>query len=114
MHVGVSGRRTPLAAPGRRTPDNLLGCIRDIGGRIDEGWILSAKFEEYRSQIFCGRLHDDLANLDAPGEKDEVKRQLEKLHNFFFASRDGSDGPRIEIFRYKIQQELTRGGQPFR
>src|ERR1700688_1424787 len=111
MHVGVSGRRTPLAAPGRRTPDNLLGCIRDIGGRIDEGWILSAKFEEYRSQILCGRLHDDLANLDAPGEKDEVEWQLEQLRHLVFASCDGGNSPRIEIFRNEIQQNLTGGGQ---
>src|SRR5271168_4632594 len=111
MHVGVSGRRTPLAAPGRRTPDNLLGCIRDIGGRIDEGWILSAKFEEYRSQILCGRLHDDLANLDAAGEEDEVEGQLEKLRHLVFAAGDGSDGPRIEIFWNEIEQDLTGGGQ---
>src|SRR5580704_13563169 len=111
MHVGVSGRRTPLAAPGRRTPDNLLGCIRDIGGRIDEGWILSAKFEEYRSQILCGRLHDDLANLDAPGEEDEVEWQLEKLRHLVFAAGDGSDGSRIEIFWNEIEQDLTAGGQ---
>src|ERR1700723_500540 len=111
MHVGVSGRCTPLAAPGRRTPDNLLGCIRDIGGRIDEGWILSAKFEEYRSQILCGRLHNDLANLDAPGEEDEVEWQLEQLRHLVFAAGDGSDGPRIEIFWNEIEQDLTGGGQ---
>src|SRR6202045_3738434 len=111
MHVGVSGRRTPLAAPGRRTPDNLFGCIRDIGGRIDEGWILSAKFEEYRSQILCGRLHDDLANLDAAGEEVEVEGQLEKLRHLVFAPGDGSDGPRIEIFWNEIEQDLTGGGQ---
>src|ERR1700731_1121051 len=111
MHVGVSGRGTPLAAPGRRTPNNLLGCIRDIGGRIDEGWILSAKFEEYRSQILCGRLHDDLANLDAAGEEVEVEGQLEELRHLVLAAGDGSDGPRIEIFWNEIEQDLTGGGQ---
>src|SRR5580658_3661488 len=111
MHVGVSGRRTPLAAPGRRAPDNLLGCIRDIGGRIDEGWILSAEFEEYRSQILCGRLHNDLANLDAPGEEDEVEWQLEQLCHLVFASCDGGNSPRIEIFWNEIEQDLTGGGQ---
>src|ERR1700687_2510571 len=111
MHVGVSGRRTPLAAPCRRTPDNLLGCIRDIGGRIDEGWILSAKFEEYRSQILCGRRHDDLANLDAASEEDEVEGQLEKLRHLVFAAGDGCDGPGIEIFWNEIEQDLTGGGQ---
>src|SRR6202167_6253052 len=111
MHVGVSGRRTPLAAPGCRTPDNLLGCIRDIGGRIDEGWILSAEFEEYRSQILCGRLHDDLANLDAAGEEDEVEWQLEQLRHLVFASCDGGNSPGIEVFRNEIQQDLTGGGQ---
>src|ERR1700722_20316002 len=111
MHVGVSGRGTPLAAPGRRTPDNLLGRIRNICGRIDEGWILSAKFEEYRSQILCGRLHDDLANLDAAGEEDEVEGQLEKLRHLVFAAGDGSDGPSIEIFWNEIEQDLTGGGQ---
>src|SRR6202046_2798895 len=114
MHVGVSGRRTPLAAPGRCTPDNLLGCIRDIGGRIDEGWILSAKFEEHRSQILCGRLHNDLADLDAPGEEDEVEWQLEQLCHLVFASCDGSDGPRIEIFRNEIQQDSAGGGHTLR
>src|SRR5579862_1961761 len=111
MHVCVSGRGTPLAAPGRRTPDNLFGCIRDIGGRIDEGWILSAKLEEYGSQILCGRLHDDFANLDAAGEEDEVEGQLEKLRHLVLTSRDGSNGPRIEIFWNEIQQDLTGGGQ---
>ena len=111
MHVGVSGRGTPLAAPGRRTPDNLLGCIRDIGGRINEGWILSAKFEKYRSQILCGRLHDDLANLDAPGEENEVEGQLEQFRHLVLTSRDGSNGPRIEVFRNEIQQDLAGGGQ---
>src|SRR5882762_1424370 len=53
-------------------------------------------------------------HLDAAGEKDEVKRQFEELRNFFFAPGDGSDRSGIEIFRHKIQQELTRGGQPFR
>src|SRR5580704_19693275 len=111
MHVCISGRGTPLAAPGRRTPDNLFGCIRDIGGRIDEGWILSAKFEEYRSQILCGRLHDDLANLDAAGEEDEVEGQLEKLRHLVLAAGDDSDGPRIEIFWNEIEQDLTGRGQ---
>src|SRR3984893_9136018 len=111
MHVGVSGRGAPLAAPSRRTPDDLLGRIRNICGRIDEGWILSAKFEEYRSQILCGRLHDDLANLDAAGEEDEVEGQLEKLRHLVFAAGDGSDGPRIEIFWNEIEQDLTGGGQ---
>src|ERR1700688_4412831 len=111
MYVGVSGRGTPLAAPGRRTPDNLLGCIRDIGGRIDEGWILSAKFEEYRSQILCGRLHNDLANLDAPGEEDEVEWQLEQLCHLVFASCDGGNSSWIEIFRNEIQQDPAGGGQ---
>src|SRR6202171_3610576 len=107
MHVGVSGRGTPLAAPGRRTPDNLLGCIRDIGGPIDEGWILSAKFEEYRSQILCGRLHDDLANLDAAGEEDEVEGQLETLRHIVLTSGDGSNGPSIKAFRNEIPQDTT-------
>ena len=81
-----------MAAPCRRAPDNFLGRVRDIGGRIDERRILSAEFEKDGGQILCGRLHDDLANLDAPGEEDEVKWQLEKFRNFVFASRDGSNG----------------------
>src|SRR5271170_6525599 len=111
MHVGVSGRRTPLAAPGRRTPDNLLGCIRDIGGRINKGWILAPKFEKNRSQIFCGGFHDDLANLDAAGEENEVEGQLEQFRHLVLTSRYGSNGPRIEVFRNEIQQDLAGGGQ---
>src|SRR5271169_5144570 len=110
MHVGVSWRRTPLAAPGRCTPDNLLGCIRNICGRVNESRILSAKFEEYRSQILCGRRHNDLANLDAPGEEDEVEWQLEQLRHLVFASCDGGNCPRIEIFRNEIQQDPAGGG----
>src|SRR6202044_3460383 len=75
---------------------------------------LAAKLQKNGRQVLCSCLHDDLAHLDAAGEKDEVKWELEKLRNFFFASRDGSDGPRIEIFRYKIQQELACGEQPLR
>src|ERR1700684_2115373 len=111
MHVGVSGRGTPLTAPSRRTPDDLLGCIRDICGRVNESRILPAQFEKNGSQILCGRLHDDLANLDAAGEEDEVEGQLEKLRHLVFAAGDGSDGPRIEIFWNEIEQDLTGGGQ---
>src|SRR5277367_5523904 len=111
MHVGVSGRSAPLAGPGRSPPDNLLGCIRDIGGRINKGWVLAPEFEKNRSQIFCGRFHDDLANLDAAGKEDEVEGQLEKLRHLVFATGDGSDGPSIEIFWNEIEQDLTGRGQ---
>src|SRR5580704_9287748 len=63
------------------------------------------------SQILCGRLHDDLANLGAAGEEDEVEGQPEKLRHLVFAAGDGSDGPRIEIFWNEIEQDLTGGGQ---
>ena len=46
MHVGVAGRGAPLAAPSRRAPDDLLGCIRNICGRIDKGWVLATEFEK--------------------------------------------------------------------
>src|SRR5271170_4098234 len=111
VHVGVSGRSAPLAAPGRSPPDDLFGCIRDIGGRINKGWVLAPEFKKNRSQISCGRFHDDLANLDAAGEENEVEGQLEKLRHLVFASRDGSNGPRIEIFWNEIEQDLTGGGQ---
>src|SRR5208283_1241617 len=101
----------PLAAPSRRTPDDLLGRIRDIGGRINKGWVLAPEFEKNRSQILRGRLHDDLANLDAAGEEDEVEGQLEKLRHLVFAAGDGSYGARIEIFWNEIEQDLTGGGQ---
>src|ERR1700733_2540718 len=114
MHVGVSGRGTPLAAPGRRTPDNLLGCIRDIGSCINEGWVLTAKFEEDGSQILCSRFHDDLAHLDTTGEEDEVERQLQKFCDLVFASRDSSNGARVEVLRDEIQQNLTGGRQTLR
>src|SRR5271155_160185 len=103
MHVGVAGRGAPLAAPSRRTPDDLLGCIRNICGRVNESRILPAKFEKNGSQILCGRLHDDLANLDAAGKEDEIEWQLEKFRNLVLATCDGSYGPRIEIFRNEIQ-----------
>src|SRR5580658_6178620 len=112
MHVGVSGRGAPLAAPSRRTPDNLLGRIRDIGCCVHEGWVLATEFEKNGSQILCSRFHDDLANLDAAGEEDEVEGQLEKLRHLVFAAGDGSDGPRIEIFWNEIKQDLAGGGQP--
>src|SRR5580700_1757509 len=111
VHVGVSRRSAPLASPGRSPPDDLFGCVRDIGGRINKGRVLASKFEKNRSQIFCGRLHDDLANLDAAGEENEVEGQLEKLRHLVFAAGDGSDGPRIEIFWNEIEQNLTGGGQ---
>src|ERR1700686_1765471 len=112
VSIGVPRRGAPLPPPGCCAPDNFLGRIRDVRGRINENWILSAEFEKNGGQVLCSRLHDDLAHLDASGEEDEVKWQLEKFRDFFFASRDGSDGARIEIFRYEIQQELTCGGQP--
>src|SRR6202050_2860565 len=111
MHVGVSGRGAPLSAPGRRTPDNLLGRIRDIGCCVHEGGVLAAEFEKDGSQILCSRFHDDLANLDAAGEENEVEGQLEKLRHLVFTAGDGSDGPRIEIFWNEIEQDLTGGGQ---
>src|SRR5271170_7386657 len=111
MHVGVAGRGAPLAAPGRSSPDNLFGCIRDICGRVNERRILATEFEENGSQILCGRLHDDLANLHTPGEENEVEGQHEKLRHLVFAAGDGSDRPRIEIFWNEIEQDLTGGGQ---
>src|SRR3984885_4519698 len=111
VHVGVSGRSAPLAAPGRSPPDNLFGCVGDIGGRINKGRVLAPEFEKNWSQIFCGRFHDDLANLDAAGEENEVEGQLEKLRHLVFAAGDRSDGPRIEIFWNEIEQDLTGGGQ---
>src|SRR5271170_7532781 len=111
VHVGVSGRSAPLAAPGRSPPDNLFGCIRDIGGRINKGWVLAPEFKKNRSQIFCGRFHDDLANLDAAGEENEVEGQLEQFRHLVLTSRDGSNGPRIEVFWNEIEQDLTGGGQ---
>src|SRR5271154_530740 len=111
VHVGVSGRGTPLAAPGRSPPGNLFGCVRDIGGRINKGWVLAPEFEKNRSQILCGRFHDDLANLDAAGEEDEVEGQLEKLRHLVFATGDGSHGPRIKVFWNEIEQDLAGGGQ---
>src|ERR1700729_688423 len=111
VHVGVSGRSAPLAAPGRSPPDNLFGCVRDIGGRINKGWVLAPEFEKNRSQIFCGRFHDDLSNLDAACEENEVEGQLEQFRHLILTSRDGSNGPRIEVFRNEIQQDLTGGGQ---
>src|SRR5580698_7064872 len=113
VHIGVSGRSAPLAAPGRSPPDNLFGCVGDIGGRIDKGWVLAPEFEKNRSQIFCCRFHDDLANLDAAGEENEVEGQLEQFRHLVLTSRDGSNGPRIEVFRNEIQQDLAGGGQTF-
>src|SRR5580658_2840862 len=103
LPTALSGRGAPLSAPGRRTPDNLLGRIRDIGCCVHEGWVLAAQFKKNGSQILCCRLHDDLANLDAAGEEDEVEGQFEKLCHLVFAAGDGSDGPRIEIFRNEIE-----------
>src|ERR1700722_12278173 len=114
VHVGVSGRSAPLAAPGRSPPHNLFGCVRDIGGRINKSWVLAAEFEKNRSEIFCRRFHDDLANLDASGKEDEVERQLKKFCDLVFASRDSSNGARVEVFRDEIQQNLTGGGQTLR
>src|SRR5258707_688925 len=111
VHIGVSGRCTPLTAPSRRAQGDLLGCIRDICGRVNESRILATEFEENGSQILCGRLHNDLANLHASGEEDEVEGQLEKLRHLVFAAGDGSDGPRIEILWNEIEQDVTGGGQ---
>src|SRR6202046_3574182 len=103
VHVGVSGRSAPLAAPGCSPPDNLFGCVGDIGGGINKGWVLAPEFEKNRSQIFCGRLHNDLANLDAAGEENEVEGQLEQFRHLILTSGDGSNGPRIEVFWNEIQ-----------
>src|SRR5271154_1076888 len=111
MDIGVSRRSAPLAAPGRSPPDNLFGCVRDIGGRINKGWVLAPEFKKNRSQISCGRFHDDLANLDAAGEENEVEGQLEQFRHLVLTSRDGSAGPRIEIFRNEIEQDPTSGEQ---
>src|SRR5271168_3581071 len=73
VHIGVPRRRAPLPTPGCCAPDNFLGRIRDVRGRINKGWVLAPEFEKNRSQIFCGRFHNDLANLDAAGEGNEVE-----------------------------------------
>src|SRR5271169_3623789 len=111
VHVGVSGRSAPLAAPCRSPPDNRFGCVRDVGGCINKGRVLAPEFEKNGSQLLCSRLHDDLANLDAAGEENEVEWQLEELCHLVFASCYGGNGPRIEIFRDESQQDLAGGGQ---
>src|SRR5208282_3401503 len=113
VHIGIPGRGAPLPTPGRCAPDNFFGRIRDVRGRINKGWVLAPEFEKNRSQIFCGRFHNDLADLDAAGEENEVKGQLEQLRHLVFAAGDGSDGPRIEIFWNEIEQDLTGGEQAF-
>src|SRR3984957_8612909 len=98
MPLGVSPRSAPLAAPGRSPPDNLFGCVRDVSGRINKGWVLAPKFEKNRSQIFCGGFHDHFPNLDPAGEENEVEGQLEQFRPLVLTSRYGSNGPRIEVF----------------
>jgi hypothetical protein len=101
--------RYTIGRPSRRTPDDLLGCIPNICGRVNESRILAAEFEKDGSQILCSRSHDDLAYFDATGEEDKVEGQLEKFRHLVFAAGDGSDGPRIEISRNEIEQDLTGG-----
>jgi len=97
VHIGVSGRCTPLTAPSRRTPDDLLGCIRDICGRVNESRILATEFERTGVRFFAAASMTIL-QPSASGEEDEVEGSLKKLRHLVFAAGDGSDGPRIEIF----------------
>src|SRR5580692_1282782 len=110
VHIGIPGRGAPLPTPGCCAPDNFLRRIWDVRGRINKGRILSAKFQKDRGQVFCSRFHDDFADLDAAGEKDEVKWQLEQLCHLVLASGDGGNSPGIEIFRNEIHQDLAGGG----
>src|SRR5260370_33105649 len=92
MHIGVSGRGAPLAAPRRGPPDNLLSRVGNVRGRVNKCRILPAQFEKHGGQILCSRLHDDLPHLEAASEENEYKRQLEYFSHFYSASRDAANG----------------------
>jgi len=72
-----------------------------------------AEFEEDGVSIFCSGLHDDLTTLTLPVKKMKSKGSFKSSATFLSASRDGSDGPRVEIFGYEIEQEFACGGQTF-
>jgi hypothetical protein len=55
------------------------GCVGDVSSLVDQRRILPPKFEQHRRQILRRRLHDDLADLGAAGEEDEVEGQFQKL-----------------------------------
>jgi hypothetical protein len=52
--------------------------IGDIARAVHDRQVLSAKLEQYRRQMLCRSLCDDLAQLGAAGEEDEVERQFEE------------------------------------
>ena len=100
LDVGVARRRAPLSAPCGRAPDSLLGRVRKVGRFIDEDRVLSTQLKQHGCQILGCRLHHDLADFGAAGEKDEVERQSQQLGDFLPMTRDRGHGAWVEISRH--------------
>ena len=90
----------------------FLAASGNIGGRINKGWVLSTEPEKHRARIFCGRFHDDLANLrHCRWKKMKSKGSLSSSVTSSLLPCDGRNSLRIEVFRNEIQQDLAGGRQ---
>jgi hypothetical protein len=109
VDIGIAWRRIPLSAQRSRAPHDLFGRIGDVCGLVDQGRILAAKFEQNRRKILgCGP-RNDLSDLGAAREKDEVEGKLQEFGCFLAASRYGADRAGVEVFRHELEQHRRRG-----
>jgi len=103
-----------LAAPGHGSPNNLLRCVRYVGGRIHKCRILPSQLKQDRSEILSGGTSDDFADLHASGEEDEVKRKLQEFGYFVLGAPYCCHAFGLEVLRDQLYEEIRGRGNLFR
>src|SRR6516164_7305961 len=97
MNDSVTRGSTPLSSPRHRTPDNLLGGIRNVRCLINNGGVLSSQLQQYRSEMFSSRSHHNLAHTYASREKYEIKRKLQEIGHRLPATDHSGQSFRLEV-----------------
>ena len=108
MNDSVTRGSTPLSSPCHRTPDNLLGGIRNVRCLVNNGGVLSSQLQQYRSEMFSSRSHHYLAHTYASGEKYEIKRKLQEIRHHLAAADRSAQSFRLEILGNQFQEQPLR------
>ena len=69
---------------------------------------MAPEFEQNRRKILGRGTRNDLSELGAAREKDEVEGKLQELGCFLAAARYGADRAGVEVFRHELEQHRRR------
>lgn len=70
---------------------NFVYSVTKIGSLMHNKWTFSTKFENTRSQIFCGSSSNNLPNLSWASKTDQVQFLLVKFHRYINTTFNASD-----------------------